>query len=241
MATWNNATWNSGALWGPATPQPPATTNTNKRKTNTMKRQRYFPATVAARPEWFGHLAAQLPVAKAELGLPSAEVTAIVADARFCEYVTGAWITAAREFGPAATAAIEELYDGSGASPFVLPAFTAPALPAGVTAVPPGALQRIFTFVQAIKSRPGYNENIGQQLGMHIGIVDLLGMVPVEVHRVIVRVVQRVVPGHTAARQDGCSKHRPRERSRPRQLTAGAQDWAENVVQAGQSHNRQWV
>ena len=164
MATWNNATWNSGILWGPASPQPPFTTNHNKHKRSTMKRQPYFPRTVAARPEWFGNFATQLPIANAELGMAAAEVTAIVNDAKFCEYACGPWLTAVREFGPASTAAIDILFDSPSSTPFVLPAFTVPALPATVTAVPPGALTRINDFVRAIKSRPNYTENIGLQL-----------------------------------------------------------------------------
>ena len=39
-------------------------------------------------------------------------------------------------------------------------------LPAGVTAVDAGALQRIFVFVQSIKSAPAYTEAIGLQLGI---------------------------------------------------------------------------
>jgi hypothetical protein len=164
MATWNNATWNSGILWGPASPQPPSTTNQIKHKRSTMKRQPYFPRTVAARPEWFGNFATQLPIANAELGLDATEVTDIVKDAKFCEYACGPWLTAVREFGPASTAAIDTLFDSPGSTPFVLPAFTVPPLPASVTPVPPGALARIAVFVRAIKARPGYTENIGLQL-----------------------------------------------------------------------------
>lgn len=163
MALWNAATWNSGALWSAPSPSP--STNPNKRH-HTMKRQRYFPATVAARPEWFNNYATQLPLANPVLALPAADVTASVADARYCEHVCGAWLTAARELGPAATAAVDDLFDGAGADPFVLPGFNPPPLPAGVTAVPPGALRRIFAFVQTIKASPGYTEAIGLQLGI---------------------------------------------------------------------------
>lgn len=131
-----------------------------------MKRQHYFPKAVTARPEWFHNYATQLPIANATLTLPAGDVTAIVADARFLEYASGAWLTATRELGPACTSALDNLYDGPGGAAFVLPVFTVPALPAGVVAVPSGALQRIFTFVQAIKARPGYTEAIGLQLGI---------------------------------------------------------------------------
>lgn len=167
MALWNGGgTWNSGLLWGPSVPPPLIFRNPKQKKNRTMKRQRYFPKLVPARPDWFGNYAAQLALANATLDLTPADVTASVADARYLEYVSGLWLTATREFGPAATAALEELYDDAGPDPFVLPVFTAPALPAGVVAVPPGALQRIFAFVQVIKTSPNYTEAIGLQLGI---------------------------------------------------------------------------
>lgn len=165
MPNWNQATYNSGALWGPP-PSPPSTTTPIKRKNTTMKRQPYLPRTVAERPEWFANLAAQLPIANAVLGMPAADVTAIVNDARFCEYASGIYHTKVREFGPAYTEALDVLFDGPGGAAFVLPIFTVPVLPVGVSAVPSGALRRITTFVQAIKSNPSYTDAIGLQLGI---------------------------------------------------------------------------
>jgi hypothetical protein len=165
MAIWNDAQWNSTALWSVASPPAPPTQNTNnKRHNRPMKRQRYFPAIVAERPEWFNNLATQLPVANTTLGLTPAEVTAVINDARYCEYVSGDWLTTVREVGPAATSVISLLYEGTGSEAVVLPVLSPPALPAGVTAVPPGALLRIFTFVQKIKGCATYTEAIGLQL-----------------------------------------------------------------------------
>lgn len=130
-----------------------------------MKRQYYFPKIIAQRPEWFGVYATQLPLANATLGLPAPAVAASVEDARFCQYASGDWLMATREFGPSATAALDELYSGS-AGGFSLPVFTAPALPVGVVAVAAGALDRITAFVQMIKACPNYTEAIGIQLGI---------------------------------------------------------------------------
>lgn len=94
-------------------------------------------------------------------------VADIVKDTRYGEYVCGAWLTAAREFGPAATAGIEQLlYTASGDDPFTPPVFTAPALPNGVVAVAPGLLDRIFLFVQSIKANPKCTDPIALQLGI---------------------------------------------------------------------------
>jgi len=141
-----------------------------------MQRNDYFPSLVGLRAAFFAQLAHGLPEANATLGMPAPDIASIIADCRFCEYGTGAWRIGVREAGPAATASLEELYNGTGAAPMLLFAFTAPPLPQGdAAAVPPipatvpvapGALQRIFAFVQTIKARPGYTEAIGLMLGI---------------------------------------------------------------------------
>jgi hypothetical protein len=61
---------------------------------------------------------------------------------------------------------VEVLKYGTGVTPFELPEFVPPAPPAGLTAVLPGALARIFKFVKMIKGAPGYTEGIGLLLGV---------------------------------------------------------------------------
>ena len=138
-----------------------------------MKKQPFFPRLIEARPEWFGTYGTQLnALGVSILALVDTDVAASVADARYLEYCSGSWLAAVREFGPACTAALNVLYDQAGSDPFVLPTFTAPPLPAAnpplpaVVAVAPGALQRIFAFVQIIKKQPTYTEAIGLQLGI---------------------------------------------------------------------------
>jgi hypothetical protein len=131
-----------------------------------MKRQPYFPRQIGLRAGWFNNFAVQLPIANAILQLPAASVTACVNEARYGEYACGVWLTGTREFGPSSTSAIEDLLNGTGGDPFVLPTYTVPALPAGVTSVPPGLLLRLFAFVQTIKASPFYTEAIGLQLGI---------------------------------------------------------------------------
>jgi hypothetical protein len=115
MAVWNNGTWNSGLLWGPAAqPAPPFNPNLNKPKK--MKRQAYFPTTQSAQPEWFNNLADQIDAYAPAHGLSAGVVTEMKADCGYCAYAVGAWMTEVRNFGPAATAALETLYTGSGAA-----------------------------------------------------------------------------------------------------------------------------
>ena len=168
MPSWDDGqNWDSGLLWDSASPPPLPTASNHKRK-STMRRQPFFPRTIAARPDWFGNFAAQLTIANAILGLPAGDVTNIIKDALYAKYLTGLWLTAVREFGPAATAALEGFLnqDGDGVTAFVPPVFTVPALPAGVTAVPTGALNRILLLVARIKALPTYTEAIGLQLGI---------------------------------------------------------------------------
>jgi len=131
-----------------------------------MKRQNYFPTTRSAEPEWFTNYADKITTHATAAGMPPAEITATVADAKFCAYAAGVWLAQVKEFHPACHAALEDLYNGSGAGAYVLPVFTPPALPAGVVPVPPGALKRIFRFVADLKNKPAYTEVMGQDLGI---------------------------------------------------------------------------
>jgi hypothetical protein len=81
-------------------------------------------------------------------------------------YVLGSWLSAARAFSPSCTGAVDELLTGTGASALVLPTFTAPALPSGVTAALPGALTRIFALISKMKLHANYTEAIGTDLGI---------------------------------------------------------------------------
>ena len=71
---------------------------------------------------------------------------------------------------------------GTGSVAMTLPTFTAPALPAGVTAAAPGALSRIFALVQSIKNSGKCTDAIGEDLGI-IGSVaggpDLNAVAPI--------------------------------------------------------------
>lgn len=168
MALWNSGvTWTSSVTWGPAPPPPVlvqlAEPQHSKR---TMKRDYYYPRKVAEQPAWHFNFADQLVLLGPTLGLAPADVTANANDSRQLGYAIGAWLKAVRDFGPAATGQVEVLRFGTGTDPFTLPTFAPPAPPAGLTAVLPGALARIFKFVQVIKGMPNYTEGIGLLLGI---------------------------------------------------------------------------
>lgn len=165
MTLWNQFAWNSGALWEPANPSP-LNLKPKQQPKSKMKRQTYYPSRLAPQVSWHDNFSSKLGGYAATLGLASAVVTAAVAESRWIMYVIGSWLTQVRDFAPACTDAVDEVLDGEGTDPFVLPVFTAPALPAGVAPVPPGALERIFALVQIIKNSAGYTEVIGTDLGI---------------------------------------------------------------------------
>ncbi len=170
MTTWNQFLWNSGALWEPAVLPPPFPTNPQT-KIKRMKRQAYYPSRVEAQPEWLNNFADKLPTYAATLGIANARRDAAVADALWLAYVLGAWIPDVRAWSGSCTDAANEAQNGSGSSVLTLPVFTAPALPAGVVPVAPGALNRIFTLVKDIKNAAGFTEAIGSDLRV-IGTAD---------------------------------------------------------------------
>ena len=82
-----------------------------------MQRNDYFPSIVCLRAAFFGQLAHGLPAANTSLMMPAPDIASIIRDCRFCEYAAGGWRIAVREAGPAATASLDDLCNGTGAAP----------------------------------------------------------------------------------------------------------------------------
>lgn len=130
-----------------------------------MKRQDYYPSAVSKQVLWLRSFANSLPLHADALRLAAAIVADAIADALWVAYTLGPWRAAVRGFSKTATAAMTAVQTGTGAEARDLPAFTIP--PRGDTVPrPPGALDRIFHLVQVIKNVPGYNDAIGQMLGL---------------------------------------------------------------------------
>jgi hypothetical protein len=135
-------------------------------KTNRMRRNNYYPLRQADQILWLGNFANKLTAYTTTLGLTAGQVTAIIADCNWLIYVLQTWLPAARNWALAGTDAATEAQTGTGVTALVLPVFTAPALPAGVVAVNPGALNRIFALAQIIKDSGKSTEAINTNLGL---------------------------------------------------------------------------
>lgn len=129
-----------------------------------MKRLEFFPPLVGDWSAWYANFGDEVVGQTAGLPLDAAVTLIRANEAKYLAYGTGLWLTQARAFSASATAGISVLQHGSGLDPYPMPAFTPPALPAGVTPVPPGAHDRLMAFVQDIKNAAGFEESIGQAL-----------------------------------------------------------------------------
>ena len=117
-----------------------------------MKKSNYYPAAQNDQIIWLTNFGGALPGLAAVLNLTPAEVAAAGADCGWLIYILQFWLPATRNWSQTGTAAAAEAQTGNGSAPMALPVFAAPALPAGVVPVNPGALTRIFALVQNIKN-----------------------------------------------------------------------------------------
>lgn len=163
MSHWDapNTFWDQNFFWDIEPPLPP---NTPPPKPKRMTRQKYYPTRIADQVAWLENFRNKLGGYATALGLTAGQVTAAVADARWLVYVQLMWLPAVRSWAQSCTDAVALAQSGEGTAAMTLPVFTPPALPAGVVAVAPGALDRIFALVQTIKDSSGYLETIGTDL-----------------------------------------------------------------------------
>ncbi len=158
---WVSGTWDSGQWDQPSDyfqPQP--------KPKSKMKRQDYYTSRIGDQVNLLDNYRIKLPIHGAVLGVVAGDVTASVNEAKYANYVLGTWLTAVRNFSPSTTDAVDDVLTGAGTVAMVLPTFTAPALPVGVSAALPGTLNRIFAPIAKMKLSAGYTENIGTDLGI---------------------------------------------------------------------------
>ncbi|MEY4916664.1 MAG: hypothetical protein RL616_577 [Verrucomicrobiota bacterium] len=147
-------------------PFPSATNQHNQRKKNKMKRHPYYPHRQADEIVWLTNFINKISTYATTLGLTAGQVTAIKADCLWLIYLLQIWLPAVRNWAQSGTDALKEAQSGTGSSAQVLPVFTAPTVPTGTAAALPGALLRVFTFVQDIKESGKATEAIATDLGI---------------------------------------------------------------------------
>lgn len=162
--TWDTGTWDSG-FWD-ASPSEYFLTSIKPKTKSSMKRQLYYPSRIGDQVLWLDNFAQKLPTHGPTCGVIAGDVTAAVNDAKWAKYVLGSWLSAVRNFSPSTTDAVDDVLIGAGPAAMVLPTFTAPALPATVTAALPGALTRLFALVAKMKLDSHFTEAIGTDLGV---------------------------------------------------------------------------
>jgi hypothetical protein len=171
-----NLRWGSPSyLLEPGDPDyvPPIPTASEQQpKHKKMKHESYYPKPQAQQVIWLANFKGKLPTyGTTPLTLATGTVTAAVADAGWLQYLMELWLPAVRAWSKSCTDTLIAAQTGTGTGTLPLPVFTAPALPTGVTAQPPGSLERIFALVQVIKKSGKSTDAINADLGI-VGTVD---------------------------------------------------------------------
>lgn len=115
---------------------------------------------------WLTNFGPKLANYAATLGLSPEEVAASQADAAYIIYLLNVRLPAERQTLAATVEFKNFMKDGDASAPLpaTLPGTVAP--PAYPAPVAPGVMNRLRKLVQNIKSRPGYTETIGRDLGI---------------------------------------------------------------------------
>ena len=165
-----NLRWgNPSYLLEPGDPgyvDPSPSVNKSKKKAKTMKHNNYYPSRMGDQIIWLVTFLTNLPKYTVTLGLNATAVTAIIADCNWLVYVMQLWWPATRTWSLACTKGVTDAQTGAESGALALPVFAAPALPTGTVAVSPGALTRIFAFVQTLKDNPKCTDAIALDLGI---------------------------------------------------------------------------
>jgi hypothetical protein len=157
----------------------PATTKPKRKRT--MKHQRYYPVRQADQLVWLENFRNKIAAYATALGLDTDQVNALIAKCRWLVYLIGSWLPAERAYNLACTQAVKQAQTGTG-GPLVLPVFTPPALPAGVTAQDEGALSYLFDVIAEIKENDGCSDAMCADLriiGSEDGAPDYAVLAPV--------------------------------------------------------------
>ncbi|HBJ87073.1 MAG TPA: hypothetical protein DDZ88_25080 [Verrucomicrobiales bacterium] len=130
-----------------------------------MKHQLYFPPRRAEQNLWLAQFREQFPAVAVRLEFTQEEIDSILRDLGWLLWVRRD-LRAALEGGAKAATAYERALCGPQGGPAAAPPTVVLPVPPEIPPVPPGALKRIFQFIQRIKNRPGYDIPTGKMLGI---------------------------------------------------------------------------
>lgn len=126
----------------------------------------YYPSRIGDQIVWLRNFRNKIPYYQATLGYVADDITAVQADCDRLVWLYETFQEAAQSFAQSVTAHIRLLQNGSGNALVAPPAFSLPASPTPPANVLPGAFKRLTNFIRNLKTRPGYTDPIGQDLGI---------------------------------------------------------------------------
>lgn len=126
----------------------------------------YFPARIGDQILWLRNFRNKLPNYQTSLGLTADEVTAIQADCDRIIWLLDTLQQGVQAFAQSLTTHIKLVQNGTGTVIVAPPAFTLPATPVPPANVLPGALKRTFKAIANMKTRGGYTDTMGEDMGV---------------------------------------------------------------------------
>ena len=127
---------------------------------------RFYHELIGDQIVWLRNFTTKIPNYRVALGYATGDITAAQADCARLIYLKETVQNAAQSFAQAITSHLKLMEDGPGNALVGLPDFALPSTPAPPDNVLPGALKRILTFIANLKTRTGYIDSVGQDLGI---------------------------------------------------------------------------
>ena len=136
-----------------------------------MPAKPYFPRTEAAQIPWFGNLRLKIgtPAYLSALSITAGDVSLVQSICLLFIYILETYLPAVRSYGEAWTALVGQLRKGMPGSAITFPTPPAWNPPAGSASPTAGILKQLFDMIARWKTAAGYDDSIGQDLGI-IGV-----------------------------------------------------------------------
>ena len=127
---------------------------------------RFYPARSGDQIVWLRTFRNKIPNYQTPLGYVAADITAVQADCDRLAWLLETLQGTAQSFAQGVTAHLRLMQEGTGTALVAPPAFALPTTPAQPNNVLPGALKRLMNFIANLKTRTGYSDAIGEDLGV---------------------------------------------------------------------------